>query len=109
MKSKTFPTEKSWSYLFTDTILERGRDYYEDGAVDELSVDPDENTVSATVSGSTDYETVITLSENWKRVSYIPDKWTITLQEIIKKLKNCQMVESIRHSMYGFFVQLDVS
>lgn len=71
MKSKTFPTEKSWSYLFTDTILERGRDYYEDGAVDELSVDPDENTVSATVSGSTDYETVITLSGDWKRVIYM--------------------------------------
>ena len=49
-----FKIPEKWECLFADRIRERGLDYYLDGCVDEVSCTDD--TVSATVHGTEDYE-----------------------------------------------------
>ena len=51
-----------WKYLFTKTILERGKDYFEDGNVYDL--DYDGEGLSATVCGSDDYEVGVCFEDN---------------------------------------------
>ena len=50
-------TPCKWKHKFTKTILNRGRDYYEEGNVYDL--DYDEQSVTAVVCGSDDYEVEI--------------------------------------------------
>lgn len=48
-----------WKTLFDKKILERGRDYFENGAVEELELN--EDTITAIVSGNDDYDVDITV------------------------------------------------
>ena len=68
MKLNDFPDEKTWSRLFSEIILKRGKDYWEDGAVGKIVCNSDKNTVSAVVFGSEDYQAAITLSEDGKKI-----------------------------------------
>lgn len=68
MKLNDFPDEKTWSRLFSEIILKRGKDYWEDGAVGKIVCYSDKNTVSAVVFGSEDYQAAITLSEDGKKI-----------------------------------------
>ncbi len=52
----------NWKKLFSKTILDRGYEYYCDGAVEEFYFS--DNIISAAVAGSEDYEVEIVLSEN---------------------------------------------
>ena len=52
---------KAWSALFQPHILERGREYYLDGLVDELIADG--NQVTAVVTGSEEYDVEISLTD----------------------------------------------
>ena len=51
------PCNCKWKHKFTKTILNRGKDYYEEGNVYDL--DYDEQSVTAVVCGSEDYEVEI--------------------------------------------------
>ena len=52
----------NWKKLFSKTILDRGYEYYCDGAVENFYFS--DNIISAAVAGSEDYEVEIVLSEN---------------------------------------------
>ena len=52
----------NWQNLFEPHILERGYDYYLEGAVDKLKRDGDE--ITARVTGTLDYKVEIELSDN---------------------------------------------
>ena len=52
----------NWKKLFSKTILDRGYEYYCDGAVEDFYFS--DNIISAAVAGSEDYEVEIVLSEN---------------------------------------------
>lgn len=53
-----------WQKLFAPWILERGRDYWDDGCVESL--DWDGNTVTALVSGTEDYDVEIEMGRGGK-------------------------------------------
>jgi len=53
---------KNFEEFFDDVILKRGLDYYKSGYVESLELDDD--TWIAEVSGSDDYEVTVTLSDN---------------------------------------------
>lgn len=52
----------NWKHLFRPHILERGRDYYYEGAIENFAAD--NNSVTATVCGNDDYEIEIHLHNN---------------------------------------------
>lgn len=52
----------NWKKLFSKTILDRGYEYYCDGAVEDFYFS--DNIISAAVAGSEDYKVEIVLSEN---------------------------------------------
>ncbi len=52
----------NWKKLFSKTILDRGYEYYCDGAVEDFYFS--DNVINAAVAGSEDYEVEIVLSEN---------------------------------------------
>ena len=52
----------TWKYLFSARILERGEEYYYDGAIDHISKTGDE--YHAIAHGSDDYEVKITVKDN---------------------------------------------
>ncbi|MGN1277219.1 MAG: SWIM zinc finger domain-containing protein, partial [Floccifex sp.] len=51
-----------WEYLFTNRILDRGWDYYNKKAVEDLVITDQE--ISATVTGNQDYEVNILIEKN---------------------------------------------
>ena len=50
-----------WQQLFQEHILERGYDYYCEGAVEEF--EQEENIITASVCGTEDYEVQIKLQD----------------------------------------------
>ena len=53
-----------WEKYFNPKILQRGKDYYLDDAVDELSYNENENTITATVYGTNNYNVEIDINED---------------------------------------------
>lgn len=60
----------NWQQLFMQHILDRGYDYYCDGAVEDLACR--DNVITATVCGTEDYEVEITLDDNGEAEMYCP-------------------------------------
>lgn len=56
-------TKKNWTHLFPDSILEKGEDYADNGAVKDLKVQDDR--ISAVVSGNYDYWVTIELKDGF--------------------------------------------
>ncbi|MBQ6255336.1 MAG: hypothetical protein IJJ60_01990, partial [Clostridia bacterium] len=51
----------NWKAWFDSKILERGKDYFRGGAVQDLEIDEDE--ISAVVEGTDEYQVTISLSD----------------------------------------------
>lgn len=60
-----------WEKYFNPKILQRGKDYYLDDAVDELKYDENENTITATVYGTKNYDVEIGLTSSGKDIEYM--------------------------------------
>ena len=51
----------NWKAWFDSKILERGKDYFRGGAVQDLEIDEDE--ITAVVEGTEDYQVTISLTD----------------------------------------------
>lgn len=56
-------TKKNWTHLFPDSILEKGEDYADNGAVKDLKIQNDR--ITAVVSGNYDYRVTIELTDGF--------------------------------------------
>lgn len=60
-----------WERYFNSKILQRGKEYYLDDAVDELAYNKNENTITATVYGTKSYGVEIGLTSSGKDIEYM--------------------------------------
>lgn len=60
-----------WEKYFNPKILQRGKEYYLDDAVDELMYDENENTITATVYGTKSYDVEIGLTSGGNGIEYM--------------------------------------
>lgn len=60
-----------WEKYFNLKILQRGKEYYLDDAVDELAYNENENTITASVYGTKSYDVEIGLTSSGKDIEYM--------------------------------------